>query len=1243
MNQRFFFTRTLSILTTGIVFCAAILLYAPCLYAQGAAFIPTQEKDPYFFPLTSGGKTYPGQWHLWNKMPTPVGGVNAGLDAGLEKAWNVRSSLGYTGRGVVIGIVDNGVEGTHEDIKDNYRADLSKNFSQDALITARPQGPVQQDDNHGTAVAGVAAARGGNGIGGAGAAPYAGIAGLRVCLGKGNPGDPSGTLQDAYDAYLWKSGLNNTTLAIESAPAIHIKNHSYGPDEPFDTGPGNERIKNVLQATSENAVIHVVSAGNSRNQDQETKLVSCEDANKDFTLTSPYVLPVAALGSDGTYAVYSSYGANVFVTAPSSSYSNYFSITTTDRTGNDFGYNKYDAEKNPKGDDRETFPNTNYTSTFGGTSSAAPLVSGIMALGKEANPLMSIRMAKHALSLPTVTDKVDAPNDEWILNNGVDIRRNFNPNYGFGLIRADKFVGKIEEVAYITTEKIVDIDATDVNKSIPDNDPGGHEVTFSVNPALPVESVEVGLKFSHERRGDLRAYLISPDGTQSRLFNDTSVTIPGVDQQDNAAVTDFEWTFLTNAFWGEQKNGTWTLKMVDVAPDNTGLWLQYGVRFHLGKMELQQDGPVDFGTANIEAESLTMTLYDNASYKINKGYSFTVRDGLTLKKGALEVNGAFDLQGAYDSVIDGKLTGATTGILSKSGVGTLTINGDASGFFGTTDIAAGLVKMGAGGVLGGNIQIQKGAVLAGSGTVGTVLANRGMVEPGNSIGALTVAGNYTQKAEGGLTIEVASTTANDVLAVSGVADLNGLLKTVWLGGYVPKPNTSFASFLTAANIIGGFSSLSTSISPTLKFTPRYTADNKEVYLITERDYENSELQSSLNANQRAVSAMLNPLANSATGDLDTVFSAIDSLSTNDQVAAAFDSIMPISGAAHTTMSSRAAVFQAGQAAGRLEELRSGVRGFSFSGLNIIEREFSHEYGRRPILLAVAGDDLRGMITREADPRWGIFARGSLILGDQKNTSDQRGYDFKNSGFTLGMDYRIAPRVVAGAMFGYNDSRSSVNDAGSKVAMEGFAASLYGSVFGDALYGDFQLSYGWNRYDNDRRIVFPGIDRTAVSSPSGSQISAYGGTGYDFRKGNWTLGPTLSLQYIRLQVGEYTETGAGALNLHVDQNTVKSILGSAGGHVSWRWEEDGIKLLPRFWAAWRHEFADTDQTALASLAQTGSAFAVSVPGLESNYIAAGAGISLQWKDAAVFFLNYDVQFGQKDFWAQGINAGVRLPF
>lgn len=57
------------------------------------------------------------------------------------------------------------VEGSHEYIKANYRADLSRSFSSNATIADHSQGPIDAHDNHGQSVAGVAAARGGNGIG----------------------------------------------------------------------------------------------------------------------------------------------------------------------------------------------------------------------------------------------------------------------------------------------------------------------------------------------------------------------------------------------------------------------------------------------------------------------------------------------------------------------------------------------------------------------------------------------------------------------------------------------------------------------------------------------------------------------------------------------------------------------------------------------------------------------------------------------------------------------------------------------------------------------------------------------------------------------------------------------------------------------------------------------------------------------------------------------------------------------
>ena len=111
--------------------------------------------------------------------------------------------------------------------------------------------------------------------------------------------------------------------------------------------------------------------------------------------------------SDGTSTTYGEMGPSVLIVAPSASGptdiinnfatgSGLFTTDLTDTTQNGRGYN---LPPLPSGIelDIDAFPDTSYTSRFGGTSGAAPLVSGVIALMLEANPNLSYRDVQEIL------------------------------------------------------------------------------------------------------------------------------------------------------------------------------------------------------------------------------------------------------------------------------------------------------------------------------------------------------------------------------------------------------------------------------------------------------------------------------------------------------------------------------------------------------------------------------------------------------------------------------------------------------------------------------------------------------------------------------------------------------------------------------------------------------------------------------------------------------------------------------
>ena len=104
------------------------------------------------------------QWHLKNSF---------GVDINVVDAWN----NGYSGEGVTVAMVDDGLQRTHPDISPNYFADGSYDFNE-----YDPYPDPHAGDDHGTSAGGVAAAKNNNGVCGTGAAPNAKLSGTRIQL-----------------------------------------------------------------------------------------------------------------------------------------------------------------------------------------------------------------------------------------------------------------------------------------------------------------------------------------------------------------------------------------------------------------------------------------------------------------------------------------------------------------------------------------------------------------------------------------------------------------------------------------------------------------------------------------------------------------------------------------------------------------------------------------------------------------------------------------------------------------------------------------------------------------------------------------------------------------------------------------------------------------------------------------------------------------------------------------------------
>ena len=502
----------------------------PLLYHRATPlFLPN---DPLFV----------NEWHIRGRGQN---GAKKASDAKIIPVWDQRDSSGnlIRGTGVTIGIVDDGVQMDHPDLNPNVSTSYFYNWNSGSTSDPNPQ---YSSDNHGTAVAGVAAAAGFNGIGVTGVAPSAQIVPMRFIADDWTDADEAEMYAYGGGAVRIKNnswGLGNYSTALTTLGSGSDYSSSSGWGAQSES-PDGSLTGSALATAAKQGQIILFAAGNGQQQQENTNFRGRQN--------SIYTISVAAVNDQAKQCTYSTPGSSVVISAPSGRDSvRPQGTSTTDRTANE-GYNLTGVT--------DDYSDRSFTENFNGTSSACPVASGVTALLLQANSSLNWRDVKE-IYIRSAT-KNDSGDSDWARNAAGFW---FNHKYGAGLINASDAVRLAKNWSNLGTMTSVSVPLSSLPATIRDNNASGLVKYFDTRSlsGLRVEHATVTTDITHPSRGELEIQLTSADGTTSRLAEKhTSYVYDPADYPD--------WTFSTVHNWGEDSRGLWKLKIADRVSGNTG-------------------------------------------------------------------------------------------------------------------------------------------------------------------------------------------------------------------------------------------------------------------------------------------------------------------------------------------------------------------------------------------------------------------------------------------------------------------------------------------------------------------------------------------------------------------------------------------------------------------------------------------------------------------------------------------------
>lgn len=185
----------------------------------------------------------------------------------------------------------------------------------------------------------------------------------------------------------------------------------------------------------------------------------------------------------------------------------------------------------------------------------------------------------------------------------------------------------------------------------------------------------------------------------------------------------------------------------------------------------------------------------------------------------------------------------------------------------------------------------------------------------------------------------------------------------------------------------------------------------------------------------------------------------------------------------------------------------------------------------------------------------------FVVGDAFSRSLNEGdgnlaFDVDGVGGTLGAEYGFGGGVV-GVAGNYTRGKAGFDGDDAKVKTTSAQVGIYGGAGLGGGFVQWYFGYGWDDHDIERAGVV--IDQEADTD--GEHWIGGAKAGYLFPVGAIRLGPVLGVDYAKVRVDGYTESGDAALTLNVGRQSYRSLRGSVGLEARGDFEGGGIQFRP----------------------------------------------------------------------------------